>query len=291
MTVEPVQAHAKINLFLAVRGRRADGYHDLDMVNVEATLTDTLRFRVRAVPGIEIECSAPDIPKGPENLIWKAAVLLLGHSPEPGISIELEKKIPPGAGLGGGSSDAAVTLRTLNRLRNLGRDDDLHELAARIGSDVPYSLVGGLCRCKGRGEQVERLMPTDSSRPWLYALLILPETKVGTAEAYRWLDKEKIEDHSAPGDLIDAIRSRDVDRISLALHNSFDTVVSRCVPAIAKIKAAVQAEIGREPHLSGSGSSLFLVGSSQEELVEMRNRLETVLTTGSIRFEVVRFLI
>ena len=290
MTVEPVQAHAKINLFLAIRGRRADGYHDLDMVNVEASLADKLRFRDRATPGIEIACSVPDIPTGPENLVWRAAKLLLGNSPEPGVLIELEKNIPTGAGLGGGSSDAAATLRTLNQLRNLGRDNDLQELAARIGSDVPYSLVGGLCRCKGRGEQVEPLIPVDSRSPWLYALLILPAIKVRTADAYGWLDAESVEDHSTPGDLIEAIRSRDADRVPLALHNSFDAVVSRHVSVIAKIKEVVQAEIGREPHLSGSGSSLFLVGGDREELIEIQNRLARLLRNGNSRFEIVQIL-
>ncbi len=286
MTETIAEAYAKLNLFLAVREARPDGYHELDMVNAEAGLSDRLTFRDRVVPGIEIRCSDKRIPLDHRNLVWKAASLLLGDRPDPGIDIKIEKRIPVGAGLGGGSSDAAVTLRTLNQVRSLGRDRDLPELAAQIGSDVPYSLVGGLCRCRGRGEQIERIEIPQSSEPWLHVLLILPNVAVRTAYAYKWLDERGIVNESQPLALLDAIEKRNIGQIRDSLHNSFDSVVSEWVPQIKHIKAVMKTLIGREPQLSGSGSAMFLLSDQVGELSEVRDRLRDGLDWPLCRFEI-----
>lgn len=286
MKVAVVQAPAKINLFLAIRGPRSDGYHELDMVNVEAGLADRLTFQDRPEPGIEITCDDPRVPVDSNNLVWRASALLLGESPVPGLSIHLEKRIPVGAGLGGGSSDAAATLRTLARLRRRGQQGNLGELAARIGSDVPYSLVGGLCRCRGRGEIVEPLLAADSSTRWLHALLILPPVTVNTVDAYQWWDAANVADRASPDRLIDAVRSRDPAQVSQGLHNTFDSVVPRFVPAVAGIRQIVRAETGREPQLCGSGASLFLVGGKREELEKVRETLRGSPELGKVRYEI-----
>jgi 4-diphosphocytidyl-2-C-methyl-D-erythritol kinase len=286
MTDTVADARAKLNLFLAVREARPDGYHELDMVNVEAGLSDRLTFCDRIVPGIQMRCNNRRIPLDERNLVWKAVSLLLGDRPNPGIRIEIDKRIPVGAGLGGGSSNAAITLRVLNETRSLGRDRDLPELAAQIGSDVPYSLIGGLCRCRGRGEQVERIDVAQSSEPWLHVLLILPNVAVRTAYAYRWLDECGIQDECRPSALLDAIERRNIGEIRDNLHNSFDPVVSEWVPQIRHITAATKTLFGLEPHLSGSGSAMFLLSDQAGELSEIRDRLRDGLHWPPCRFEI-----
>lgn len=276
-------APAKINLFLAIHGRRGDAYHDLETVNVEASLGDFLTFEDRSEPGIEITCDDPDVPVDSQNLVWQAAALLLGESPVPGLSINLQKKVPVCSGLGGGSSDAAATLKAVNRLRGCDLDNRLLEFAARIGSDVPYFLVGGLCRCRGRGEVIEPVQLTDLTEPWLYVLLVVPPVSVRTVDAYHWWDTENEADSFSADPLINAIRLRDPRLVSSAVHNSFDSVVPRFVPPIAEIKKAVKTETGREPHLCGSGASLFLVGESRDELADIQERLSHLPTLQEIR--------
>ncbi len=286
MTAQTLFAHAKLNLFLAVKGVRGDGYHELDMVNCEAGLADRLTFEERETSGIEICCSDPSIPLDERNLVWQAAELLLGRSPEPGLFIRIDKSIPVGAGLGGGSSDAAATLKAVDLIRKCGRSGALRELAVRIGSDVPYSLSGGLCRCRGRGEIVEPIARESQAEPWLWGLLILPPISVSTGEAYGWLDEEGISDVSSPDRLIEAIRLKNVDEIHDALHNSFDPIVARHVPEIGRIKEYVRTECGQEPLLSGSGSAMYLVGESEDQLQEIRNRLMHVSSLRGVRLEV-----
>jgi 4-diphosphocytidyl-2-C-methyl-D-erythritol kinase len=276
-------APAKINLFLAIRGRRSDGYHELDMVNVQASLGDYLTFEDRTEPGIEITCDDPNVPEGSENLVWRAAALLVGESPVPGLSITLEKRIPVGAGLGGGSSDASATLKTVNDLRQCGQDNRLVEFAARIGSDVPYFVVGGLCRCRGRGEQVQPLLLRDLTEPWLWALVFAPPVSVRTVDAYRWWDAEGEADSTSADPLIEAVRLRDAGLVSSAVHNSFDSVVPRFVGAVAEAKKAIETETGLEAHLCGSGASLFLVGGSRDELADIQEHLSHLPTLQEVR--------
>ncbi len=286
MTGQSIPAYAKLNLFLAVRGLRGDGFHELDMVNCEAEPADRLHFANRSEPGIEISCSDASIPTDARNLVWQAAESLLGQSPNPGLSIRIDKQIPVGAGLGGGSSDAAATLKTVNRIRECGRDEHLPELAEGIGSDVPYSLSGGLCRCRGRGEIVEPIAVSNQDESWLWCLLILPPVSVSTRKAYGWLDEEGTEDGASPDSLIEAIRLRDFDAICAGLHNSFDPVVACRVPAIGRIKKDVMAECGRKPMLSGSGSAMFLLGESEKQLQAIRRRLLQLPSLSGTRVEV-----
>jgi 4-diphosphocytidyl-2-C-methyl-D-erythritol kinase len=180
-----VFAPAKINLHLEVLGLRPDGYHELAMVMQSLDLGDRLRLRSTADARLSLQCDVPELPLGNDNLIVRAAARMRERAglPELGAAITLEKRIPIGAGLAGGSSDAAATLVGLNELWGLGFEAaTLQELAAELGSDVPYCLVGGTQLCFGRGERLEAAAVAP---PALGVLLLKdPGASVSTPWAY-----------------------------------------------------------------------------------------------------------
>ncbi len=184
-----VSAQAKINLSLEIRGRRADGYHEIDTLMVPIALADEIEIE-RGGEGIEFTCSEASLHGG-ENLVVRATRLFCEENGiVEGMRIHLEKRIPHGAGLGGGSSDAAATLRALDAMfeTRLGRER-LTELAARLGSDVPFFVVESAARCRGRGEIVEAVSLAEL--PPL--LLVKPEFAVPTPWAYsRWRDAREL---------------------------------------------------------------------------------------------------
>jgi 4-diphosphocytidyl-2-C-methyl-D-erythritol kinase len=179
-------APAKINLSLRVWRRRDDGFHELETLMVPLGLADQLTLgRVGGPPGtVDFSCTDPGVPADASNLVMKALVLLAeAQGPLPALRVHLEKSIPHGAGLGGGSSDAAAALLGANDLLGLGlTSGGLHDLAARLGSDVPFFLLGGAALCRGRGELIE---PRPGWRPRLPVLLIKPPFPVPTPWAYQ----------------------------------------------------------------------------------------------------------
>ena len=179
-----VRAPAKINLHLEVLGLRSDGFHELAMVMQTIDLCDELRFHPSADGRITLACNRPELPTDGDNLIVRAAELLRAHAglPELGARIDLDKRIPVGAGLAGGSSDGAAALVGLNALWGLGFDRGaLQAMAARLGSDMPFCLDGGTQLCFGRGEVLEPVPPLPA-----HGLLLIkhPDASVSTPWAY-----------------------------------------------------------------------------------------------------------
>lgn len=184
-----INAFAKINLGLRVLGKRLDGYHEIETLFQSIDLHDTLTLEPSENPEIRLEiASAWTLPPGRENLVYRAAELLLSHfGTSQGVRILLDKRIPVGAGLGGGSSDAAATIVGLHKLLRLGlTKTELHELALQLGSDVPYFLGGGLCRGRGRGELLEKLSERFTEHSFV---LVMPSSALSTAEVYRQYDE------------------------------------------------------------------------------------------------------
>jgi len=190
MTKMQVLAPAKINLSLRVLGKRPDGFHEIETLIAPISLCDTIRFE-RQNRWIDFSCDDPTLCTGDDNLVVRAAKLFLEHTKiKSGVSIALEKKIPHGAGLGGGSSDAAATLSGLNQLfeTKLSRDE-LIKLGSQIGSDVPFFLFESAATCKGRGEIVE---PAKLAKK-LSLVLLKPAFGVASGWAYsRWQDSKEI---------------------------------------------------------------------------------------------------
>jgi 4-diphosphocytidyl-2-C-methyl-D-erythritol kinase len=243
-----LQAPAKLNLSLRVVGKRADGFHEIDTVMVKLpALADTLEFT--AAQEFSFTCTAPDVPADDRNLVVKAA---MAYDAVAGVTsrcaIHLVKTIPHGAGLAGGSSDAAQTLLGLNRLHDfkLGAST-LHEIAASLGSDIPFFLISGAARCTGRGEIIEAI----PSPPALPIVLLKPAFGVETPGAYRrWRDSQEI-----PG-----IRYAEQALPEITLVNDLERPVFEKHRFLAELKEwLLNREETRAALMSGSGSTVFAI--------------------------------
>lgn len=259
------QAHAKINLFLAVPDKRADGYHELLTVFQSLRLHDTLKFAERADGRLKLVCNDPDLPSGPDNLVWRAAELLRRHyGVSSGAEVLLEKNIPVAAGLGGGSSDAAAALRGLSRLWRLPEENEiLYALAATLGADVPFCLRGGTALGSGRGDVLAAL----PACPHYHVLLINPGFAVSTARVYAELNLEEVRRHPDPARLCRAIGSGDRGQIGPLLYNALETATFRLFPEVAKLKQKLTA--GGPALMSGSGPTVFLLLEERGPALEL----------------------
>ena len=247
-----VRAHAQVNLDLRIVARRPDGHHDLRTLFQSLALHDVLTFRLRRGPFV-IESADADMPCDHTNLVWRAAQALwsaTGRDGElRGIAVEVDKRIPSQAGLGGGSSDAAATLVALNRLWRAGVvPGDLMRLAAGLGADVPYFLVGGTALGLGRGETLYPLR----DMPAMGVLLVKPSFGVATAEAYGWYAAE-------PRRPADEIQALEVPWYPgpLALANDLEAPVAARHPALPAIRRALRRRKAEIVLMSGRGSAVF----------------------------------
>jgi 4-diphosphocytidyl-2-C-methyl-D-erythritol kinase len=249
-------AFAKVNLDLRVLGVRADGFHDLRTVFQTLAVHDVMTFTRRPGP-FAIECDDPTLPTDRRNLVWKSASLLWrtvgrrrGELPR-NVVVGLRKRIPQSAGLGGGSSDAAVALLGLAKVWELDVDmPTLSRLAAGLGADVPFFLVGGTALGLGRGDDIYPLQDL----PRTHVVIVRPRFGVSTAEAYRWFDAEgrrKVKETPAR-----AVPPR-WPEWAMNLRNDLEPPVVRHHPTIGRIKHAL-AEAGAAcAAMSGSGSAVF----------------------------------
>lgn len=254
---------AKINWRLRVLGRRADGYHELRTIFQTVTLHDRLTFATRDDDELRLTSDSREIPLDENNLILRvAAAFRDARGLRRGASIHLEKVIPVEAGLGGGSSNAAVTLLGLARL--WGVETSLGELAAigtKLGADVPFFLTGGTALGTGLGTEITPLEDVVAE----CLLIVKPEAKVSTAEAYRALNSPALT--KAGGDIILSISRADeqfTDSHPIALHNDFEPVVFPLKPEIERARDALLNAGARSALLAGSGSSVFGVFDKRE---------------------------
>lgn len=250
-----VPAYAKINLTLEVLGRRTDGYHDLVSVMQTIALHDMIGLRPAPAGSYTLDCDDPALA-GDDNLVLRAARLLAGTldpPPTTGAAIELRKAIPAQAGLGGGSSDAACVLGMLYRMWDGHLSGEhLCELAAQLGSDVPFFLGGGTALVRGRGEHIAGL--PDGEPLWL--VLLKPPVAVSTAAAFKALTPDDYGDGSASDAVAGALRAGQplpLDRLA----NSFEPSVLRDYPAAARARDAFHAAGAPFVRLSGSGPTLY----------------------------------
>ncbi len=245
-----VRAPAKINLNLRILGRNnTTGFHDLETWMVPLTLADELHVKPTTTPGIQLTCSDPELDAGSGNLAWRAADLFLRETSHPGgATIELHKHIPHGAGLGGGSSDAAAVLKALNDLAGAPLDDAaLNSLAAQLGSDVPFFLRAESSLARGRGEVLE---PRPLPQP-LELLLIKPPFAVETAWAYRqWDTGVTVPSRWTAPQLHDG----------LEIFNDLERPVFAKYIVLASLKEwLLEHSLVAAAGMSGSGSCLFAI--------------------------------
>ncbi len=256
-----IRCPAKVNLGLWLLGRRPDGYHEIDTILQAVSLEDELTLEP-GQPGLKLTTLGRPIP-GPEpNVIQRAWDLLteLGLLPRgAGVRARLTKRIPVGAGLGGGSSDAAGFLAGAERFFDLGlTEPERHALAARLGSDVPFFLRGGIARATGRGEKVRHLCPMDPY--WL--VLVSPVTAISTTWAYSQVRYPLTGDTVEATVLASAIEKRDLGGMVDAMHNAFESVILARLPKIDEMKRALASAGAIGALLSGSGSTVFGVAHS-----------------------------
>jgi len=251
------RAFAKINLSLRVLGVLAGGYHELRTILQSIALHDTLT--IRAVPGpFHLTCDDPDCPSNSTNLIWRAAEQLWTAAGRRGsprdISIDLAKRIPLRAGLGGGSSDAAAALRALGRMWRL---DEAHQraTAAALGADVPYFFEGGTVLGLERGDLLFPLI----DYPAAWVVVALPPFGVSTKEAFGWWDGIALR----PGE----------SRARRELHNDLEGVVAAHHPQIKRLISAMRRAGASHAALSGSGSAVFGLFARRTEAVRAAETL------------------
>lgn len=245
------KAYAKINLFLDVTGRRDDGFHDIVTVMHSVSLCDEIKLTV--IPSSErhitITSNDPDLPVDESNLVYKSAQkYMLFFNINDSVEIWIDKRIPIGAGLGGGSSDAAATLRALNKIYGYATKEQLLQLAAELGSDVPFCIDGGCATCTGRGEKIHKF-DCDFKGYYRYIVIAIGESRVSTPKAYALLD-EKYGDFKAYNK-----NKNFSDMGSMPIYNIFESVTRQ--DEICRIKQIMLENRALQTLMSGSGPSVF----------------------------------
>jgi len=254
---------AKINLWLEVKGRRPDGYHELFTVFQTIDLRDQLYFEDASGGGIELECDADGIPTDGRNLVIKAAFALKEHfRVERGARIRLAKVIPTGGGLGGGSSNAAVTLLGLCRLWSIEpKHGELAKIARGLGADVPFFLIGGTAAGTGIGDHLTRIRDIRLA----YLVVATPAVQVSTAEAYRLLNLPALTKDCT--DIILSVSDAEAhvgDSLSSEPRNDFESVVFEIEPEVRRVKEKLRRLGAVVSLMSGSGSSVFGIFENRE---------------------------
>jgi 4-diphosphocytidyl-2-C-methyl-D-erythritol kinase len=244
-----VHSPAKINLCLSVLGKRADGYHEVEMLMQMVGLADEVTVSLDG-PGISVRCDSAAVPSGERNIAWKAAAEMLRISgKDVGLAIEIKKNIPVAAGLGGGSGNAAAVLAAANRLLGLEFDRiRLAAIGARIGMDVPFFFFGPTALARGRGELLTELPPL----PKFWVLLVNPGFETSTAWVYKNVNlrlTKKVD--------CNKISRLTIRTIAQGLHNDLETVTLSVHAIIGRIKDALFAQGAMGALMSGSGPTVF----------------------------------
>lgn len=272
MTARRVRVHApaKINLDLQVLRRRPDGFHEVSTILQSVALHDTLSITARRGP-LTVGSTAGAVPRDRDNLVWTAAAALwhgLGRCGDPdGAAVVIRKRVPASAGLGGASSDAASALRALRLWWAPSTSPRLlDDVAARVGSDVPFFLRGGTVRATGRGERMRRLPALQ--RYWV--VLAVPAFGVSTADAYHWWDLDGQQNPAAGAASARTGWRRDLTR----LRNDLDAPVARRHPEVRTLAVRLRAEGALHAALTGSGSVVFGLFASRARAVRARGALQ-----------------
>jgi 4-diphosphocytidyl-2-C-methyl-D-erythritol kinase len=298
-------APAKINLLLHIAGDRPDGFHELVMVMQSIDLADTVTVKERQEPGIGLSCNSPNVPTDNSNLAWKAADLMQRRFPDVakkrgGITIDLVKRIPMGAGLAGGSADCAAVLVGIDLLWELGLTKlELQTLAAELGSDISFCVAGGTALCTGRGEIIDPLPGLDH----LYAVLAKYEDlPVPTPWAYKTYRAEfgstypestteldRRTEQLRTGSMMNAIVQGDGAAIGKGLHNDLEKVVLPHYPKIQNLRNEFSKTNSLGVMMSGSGSTVFALAQSlaQAEIIEAN--LRSAIPDSDLEFWITKF--
>ena len=275
---------AKINLGLDVLGRREDGYHELRMIMQTINMYDQLDMEISEEPGIRITTNLPYVPVNQNNLVYRAANMLMEEFQiKEGLTVDLQKMIPVAAGMAGGSSDAAAAMIGVNRLFQLGLSvKDLMERGVKIGADVPYCLLRGTALAEGIGDKL-RALP---ACPDCYVLIGKPGISVSTKFVYENLHANELKSHPRIDEMLDAIQWHNLYKMADLMENVLETVTIPQYPIIEEIKNHMKEHGALNAMMSGSGPTVFglfddktLAEQACEALRESRLARTVFLTT------------
>ena len=261
-----VEANAKINLTLDILGKRPDGYHEVAMVMQTVGLHDTLTLEKRE-QGISLNINVPWLKADEKNLAWRAAALVQEEfGLTGGVHIELTKRIPVAAGLAGGSADAAAVLKGMSELYGLNLSDNKFcELGAKLGSDIPFCLLGGTMLATGRGEVLKRL--PDMPETWV--VLVKPRISVSTAWAYQNYDEQGAERHPDNEAIQKEIARGNRKGVAKLLCNVLESVTINKYDVIERYKQMMLAKGAMASMMSGSGPTVFALAKNREQAEEI----------------------
>jgi 4-diphosphocytidyl-2-C-methyl-D-erythritol kinase len=265
-----VKAPAKINLSLDVLYKRPDGFHEVEMIMTTIDLADRVELTLLEQDKIHILSHNRYVPDDQRNLAFQAAQLLKDrYQIKKGVQITIEKTIPVAAGLAGGSSDAAATLRGLNKLWGLGLTlDELASLGSEIGSDVSFCVYGGTALAKGRGEMITDL----PAPPTCWVILAKPFIGVSTAEVYRRLDLNGMK-HPKIDEMVKAIQHNDYQSVCENVGNVLEDVTLKLHPEVAQIKEQMKRFGADAVLMSGSGPTVFGIVQHDSRMHRIYNGL------------------
>lgn len=277
------KAYAKVNIGLDVLRRRPDGYHELKMIMQTVDIFDDLTFEREREPGIRLSIEGADLPADENNLVYKAAALMMEQKQiGEGVAIKVTKRIPIAAGMAGGSADAAAAMRGLNTLFEMGYSaEELRELGVRLGADIPYCITGGTMLSEGIGEVLTPL----PAPPECYLAVAKPNIDVSTAFVYQNLHADSLPFHPDIDGMVKALAAGDLKGITDRMENVLETVTVPIYPVIDKIKRRM-CKLGAENALmSGSGPTVFGIYKEQKtakkaaEIIREENLAGAVFAT------------
>lgn len=269
-----IHAHAKVNWSLAVTGVRGDGYHLLDMLMQTVGLSDTLLVTPSAGLSFTMEGDAAGIISEDDNLVFQAARLLRAASnTQQGATIHLVKRIPAGAGLGGGSADAAATLRALNTLWELNMSPQaLADLALFLGADVPFCLTGGLARVRGIGEEIKQL----PFAPEIPLVILQPEGGLSTPAVFRAYDAQPAPIVPSMDAVESALLAGDLSALTDSMSNMLQPTAVGLCPEITDCLNAMMAQGALHAQMTGSGSAVIGIFLTEEHAARAADACRTM---------------
>lgn len=263
MKLIKIKAYAKINLTLEVEGKRPDGYHTLNTVMQAVSLYDHIKIAVREESGIGLRCNLPYVPCDGRNIVYKAAVQFYSAIGKMayGLEIEIDKRIPVGAGLAGGSADCGAVLIALNQLEGSPLTmQQLMELGATLGSDVPFTMLGGCAVAYGLGYDLTPIKPM----PSCHIVLCKPRFSVSTKAAFEALTPANYSTENRSAHMVQLLEQGDLSAIAGGLYNSFEQPVAGTRPLIHTIKAKLTDCGAVGTLMSGSGSTVYGIFTSSK---------------------------
>ena len=306
MRAYTLAAPAKINLHLEIIGDRPDGFHELVMILQSVALCDRVTLRPIGTQAIRVRCDHPQVPNDESNLAYRAADLMRTRFAQHfnqygGIEISIDKRIPVGAGLAGGSTNAAAVLMGIDLMWKLGlTHSDIQELGATLGSDVPFCVTGGTAIGTGRGEQLDFLPKAD---PLWVVLAKYKSLSVSTVWAYKTyrqtFSDTYISDTDAVGDrqrqihsgpLVSALIHHQSKTVGELVYNDLEKVVLPAHEKVAKLKEVMQSLQPLGAMMSGSGPTVFALVEEQSTAEAMKRDIETAIADPDLEVWVTRFI-